>query len=102
MIFLGVAAVSGSFNENVCKTMASNNKHPVILALSNPTSKSECTAEQAYTWTDVSLAILSYAHLCIQNCAPFGGQGKVICCLLILHSVFRESACLRVAVLFHQ
>lgn len=64
MIFLGVAAVSGSFNENVCKSMASNNKHPVILALSNPTSKSECTAEQAYTWTDVSLAILSYAHLC--------------------------------------
>jgi len=49
---IGVAAVGGTFTREVLGAMSELNRHPIVFALSNPTDKSECTAQQAYDWTD--------------------------------------------------
>jgi len=49
---LGVSTIPQSFTKEVCSLMAELNENPCIFALSNPTSKAECTAEQAYEFTD--------------------------------------------------
>jgi malic enzyme len=54
-ILLGLSGVGGVFTEEVLTAMTDAleplNERPVVFALSNPTDKSECTAEQAYDWT---------------------------------------------------
>jgi malate dehydrogenase (oxaloacetate-decarboxylating)(NADP+) len=49
---IGVSGRPGSFPRETIEEMARINRRPIVFALSNPTSKTECTAEQAYAWSE--------------------------------------------------
>jgi malate dehydrogenase (oxaloacetate-decarboxylating)(NADP+) len=48
---IGVSGMPKLFTQPVLEEMARINERPIVFSLSNPTSKTECTAEEAYTWT---------------------------------------------------
>ncbi|XP_041006302.1 NADP-dependent malic enzyme-like [Juglans microcarpa x Juglans regia] len=50
-VLIGSSGVGRTFTKEVIETVSSFNEKPIILALSNPTTQSECTAEEAYTWS---------------------------------------------------
>ncbi|KAJ7969546.1 Malic enzyme [Quillaja saponaria] len=51
-VLIGSSGTGRTFTREVIEAVSSYNDKPLILALSNPTSQSECTAEEAYTWSE--------------------------------------------------
>jgi malate dehydrogenase (oxaloacetate-decarboxylating)(NADP+) len=49
---IGVSSLAKAFNQKVIETMARVNDRPIIFPYSNPTSHAECTAEEAYKWSE--------------------------------------------------
>ncbi len=78
-VLIGATGAPGTFNEAVIKKMAEINETPVIFALSNPTSRAECTAEQAYAWSQGRALFSSgspFSPVVVNGQARRPGQGN--------------------------
>jgi malate dehydrogenase (oxaloacetate-decarboxylating) len=73
-VLIGVAGKAGMFTEDAIRAMAKNTERPVIFPLSNPTSKSEATAEDLLKWTEGKALIGTGSPF-----APVQFAGREIC-----------------------
>lgn len=48
---IGVSTIGGGFTKEAIEALSRINERPIILPFSNPTSHSECTAEEAFTYS---------------------------------------------------
>lgn len=49
---IGVSTIPKAFDRGIIEAMARYNERPILFPFSNPTSRSECSAEEAYGWTN--------------------------------------------------
>ena len=78
-VLIGATGAFGVFTQEVIEHMSAINEHPVIFALSNPTSKAECTAEQAYIWSKGKAVFASgspFENFVYQDKEYHPGQGN--------------------------
>ncbi|WP_042954905.1 NAD-dependent malic enzyme [Rhizobium leguminosarum] len=76
---IGVSTVPKLFTKTVIETMTALNDRPIIFPYSNPTSRSECTAEEAYTWSQGKAVFASgspFPPLTVKGRRFVPGQGN--------------------------
>ena len=76
---IGCAGQPGVFSEQIIKAMAQLNERPIVFALSNPTANAECSAEQAYQWSNGTAIFASgspFPPVSLGNQTLVPGQGN--------------------------
>jgi malate dehydrogenase (oxaloacetate-decarboxylating)(NADP+) len=76
---IGVSTKGGAFTQRVVETMARLNRRPIVFAYSNPTDHAECSAEQAYRWSEgraLYAAGVPFPPVRVGNKTLIPGQGN--------------------------
>ena len=78
-VLIGATGAPGTFTKEIIESMAAGNERPTIFALSNPTSCAECTAQQAYEWSDGRAIFASgspFEPVCWNGTMHYPSQGN--------------------------
>jgi malate dehydrogenase (oxaloacetate-decarboxylating)(NADP+) len=76
---IGVSGQPSTFTQPILEEMARCNERPIVFALSNPTPRSECTAKEAYVWTQGRAIFASgspFEPFTLEGIAYEPGQGN--------------------------
>ncbi|MDO5615690.1 MAG: NAD-dependent malic enzyme [Cruoricaptor ignavus] len=82
-IIIGVSTIGKAFTKEVVETLSELNERPIIFSLSNPTEHAECSAEEAYTWSNgkaVYCAGVPFDEVNINGKTFFPGQANNFYC----------------------